>query len=127
MTIKKSLLAAATVTTVAVAGTGVPAAQSSELPTGSSDVQTKQDTEEPDDTETDDPDDTDDEDEDDENGDTDLLGSIEGSTEVLTIINDFGGAVAGSISILPDINDAVSDFQDMIDDIAGNLPPLPFP
>lgn len=112
MTIKKSLLAAATVTTVAIAGTGIATAQSSELP-GSSSTTTFNDSK----------DETDDTDEDD----TDLLGSIEGSTEVLGIFNDFGDAVSGSISILPNIYDAVQDFQDMIDDFPGNLPLPTFP
>ncbi|MGO1755991.1 MULTISPECIES: hypothetical protein [Actinomycetes] len=112
MTIKKSLLAAATVTTVAIAGTGIATAQSSELP-GSSSTTTFKDSK----------DETDDTDEDD----TDLLGSIEGSTEVLGIFNDFGDAVSGSISILPNIYDAVQDFQDMIDDFPGNLPLPTFP
>lgn len=115
MTIKKSLLAAATVTTVAIAGTGIATAQSSELPGSSSTTTFKESKDETDD--------TDDTDEDD----TDLLGSIEGSTEVLGIFNDFGDAVSGSISILPNIYDAVQDFQDMIDDFPGNLPLPTFP
>lgn len=112
MTIKKSLLAAATVTTVAIAGTGIATAQSSELPGSSSTTTFNYSKDETDDTDEDD---------------TDLLGSIEGSTEVLGIFNDFGDAVSGSISILPNIYDAVQDFQDMIDDFPGNLPLPTFP
>jgi hypothetical protein len=100
MSIKKSLLAAATAATVTIAGTGIAAAQedggNAETPSG------------------------------DTSSSAELLGSIEGSTETLTIINDFGGAVAGSISILPDINDAVNDFNDMVADISSKLPALPF-
>ncbi|WP_291477541.1 hypothetical protein [Corynebacterium sp.] len=101
MTIKKSLLAAATAATVTIAGTGIAAAaEDTDTGTGTGTEET--------------------------NSSSELLGSIEGSTETLGIINDFGDAVAGSISILPNINDAVNDFQDMVDDIAGKIPALPF-
>lgn len=114
MTIKKSLLAAATVTTVTLAGTGIAAA--SELPTSTtaSSASTGGDTTGAGDDNTD------------AGDDEGLLGSMAGSTETLGIINDFGEAVAGSISILPNINDAVNDFQDMVDDISGKIPNFPF-
>ncbi|MEY8566135.1 hypothetical protein AALF15_06120 [Corynebacteriaceae bacterium 7-707] len=99
MTIKKSLLAAATAATVTIAGTGIAAAED----TGAPETPAEE-----------------------TNSSSELLGSIEGSTDTLKIINDFGDAVAGSISILPNINDAVNDFQDMVDDIAGKIPALPF-
>lgn len=99
MTFKKGLLAAATATTVAIAGTGIASAQD-DTPETSPTEETSSSAE--------------------------LLGSIEGSTETLTIFNDFGKAVAGSISILPNINDAVNDFQDMVDDITGKIPNFPF-
>lgn len=98
MTIKKSLLAAATATTVAIAGTGIAAAQDDAPETPPTEEASSS---------------------------SELLGSMEGSTETLGIINDFGGAVAGSISILPDVYGAIQDFQDMVDDISSNFP-LPF-
>ncbi|WP_312977812.1 hypothetical protein [Corynebacterium sp.] len=100
MTFKKGLLAAATATTVAIAGTGIASAQDSEAPETPPAEETTSSAE--------------------------LLGSVAGSTETLGIINDFGEAVAGSISILPNINDAVNDFQDMVDDITGKIPNFPF-
>lgn len=117
MTIKKSLLAAATVTTVTLAGTGIAAAEELPTSTTASSASTKA---EDGDGNGDNGGTTD------EGDDEGLLGSMEGSTETLTIINDFGKAVAGSISILPNINDAVNDFQDMVDDIAGKIPNFPF-
>lgn len=100
MTFKKGLLAAATATTVAIAGTGIASAQDDGTPETPPTEETSSSAE--------------------------LLGSMEGSTETLTIFNDFGKAVAGSISILPNINDAVNDFQDMVDDISGKIPNFPF-
>lgn len=99
MTFKKGLLAAATATTVAIAGTGIASAQDDTPETPPTEETSSS---------------------------AELLGSIEGSTETLTIFNDFGGAVAGSISILPDVYSAIQDFQDMVDDITSNFPPLPF-
>lgn len=96
MTFKKGLLAAATATTVAIAGTGIASAQDGEAPETPPTEETTSSAE--------------------------LLGSMEGSTETLGIINDFGGAVAGSISILPDVYSAIQDFQDMVDDITSNFP-----
>lgn len=115
MTIKKSLLAAATATTLAVAGTGIASAD--ELPTGGNGSTTGS------------------------LSDADL--SEQGSTAFGSVDDDdnfnlelavqallgvatAGGAVAGSIAVLPAIYDAVQDFQDMVDDISGNLPALPF-
>ena len=99
MTFKKGLLAAATATTVAIAGTGIASAQDDTPETPPTEETSSS---------------------------AELLGSIEGSTETLTIFNDFGKAVVGSISILPNINDAVNDFQDMVDDITGKIPNFPF-
>lgn len=128
MTFKKALFAGAAATTIALAGTGVASAEeNAETPstnqgslassvssaTGSADLapteecKTVQGKEE-----------------------CSMTGpsGIESSTELLTIVNDFGGAVAGSISILPEIYEAIQGFQDMVDDISGNiqLPKLPF-
>lgn len=95
MTFKKGLLAAAAATTVAIAGTGIAAADE-----GTPETPPTEET----------------------SSSAELLGSMEGSTETLGIINDFGGAVAGSISILPDVYSAIQDFQDMVDDITSNFP-----
>jgi hypothetical protein len=100
MTIKKSLLAAATAATVTVAGTGIAAAQDAETPETAPTEETSSSAE--------------------------LLGSMEGSTETLNVFNDFGGAIADFISILPNINNAVNDFNDMVADISGKFPALPF-
>lgn len=118
MTIKKSLLAAATATTlaVAVAGTSIASADP-ELPTtgnGSSESSLEGA---------------------DLSGqastafgsvDDDGIISLEQSVVALLGIATAGGAVAGSIAVLPAIYSAVQDFQDMVDDISGNLPALPF-
>ncbi|WP_420099253.1 hypothetical protein [Corynebacterium sp.] len=116
MTIKKSLLAAATATTVAIAGTGIAAAQDEEQTSGSLSSSTS---EEGDSTGSSLP-------KPDEDGNYEgSLGSAQDAAAILKVINEFGGAVAGSISILPNINDAVNDFQDMVDDISSKFP-LPF-
>lgn len=127
MTIKKSLLAAATVTTVTLAGTGIAAADELPTSTTASSASTKAEDDNGDGDSNGDNGGTTDEGEDTDEGDDEgLLGSIEGSTDTLTIFNNFGEAVAGSISILPNINDAVNDFQDMVDDISGKIPNFPF-
>ncbi|MDN5719270.1 hypothetical protein [Corynebacterium sp.] len=109
MTIKKSLLAAATATTLAVAGTGIASAQDDTEDTetqGSLSSLSSSSSEG-------------------EDGDFEgLLGSMADASEILAVINTFGGAVAGSIDIIPDIYTAIQGFQDMVDDF--EFPALPF-
>lgn len=117
MTFKKGLLAAATATTVAIAGTGIASAQDDDQTSGSLSSSTSEEGEStgsglptPD-----------------EDGNYEgSLGSAQDATAILKVINGFGEAVAGSIGVLPGINDAVNDFQDMVDDISGKLPSFPF-
>ncbi|MGJ0182197.1 hypothetical protein [Corynebacterium glyciniphilum] len=113
MTFKKGLLAAATATTVAIAGTGIANAQEDELPAdvGFSSEGSLEGV-----------------DLSDQAG--GLFGSVsDGQFDLGTGIAGLaafvaaGGAVAGSITLLPKINDAIKDFQDFADEV---LPPLPF-
>lgn len=141
MTIKKSLFAAATATTLVLAGTGLASAQDDtdgSLPTagslsanntneegettGSAIVESVsgsalfEPSEECKDVEGED-----------KPVCTDGPSTIESSTELLGIVNDFGGAVAGSITLIPDIYDAIQTFQEMVDGFElPAVPNLPF-
>ena len=113
MTFKKGLLAAATATTVAIAGTGIANAQEDDLPTDVG-LSTESSLEGVDLS--------------DQAG--GLFGSVaDGQFDLGTGIAGLaafvaaGGAVAGSISLLPNINDAIKDFQEFADEVR---PPLPF-
>ncbi|MGP9608967.1 hypothetical protein ACT3TD_01185 [Corynebacterium sp. AOP36-E1-14] len=109
MTIKKSLLAAATATTLAVAGTGIASAQD-----GTEDTETQGSLSSLSSSSSEG-----------EDGDFEgLLGSMADASEILAVINTFGGAVAGSIDIIPDIYTAIQGFQDMVDDF--EFPARPF-
>ncbi|MGP9759293.1 hypothetical protein [Corynebacterium sp. AOP12-C2-36] len=138
MTIKKSLFAAATATTLVLAGTGLASAQDTDgsLPTagslsanntnedgettgsaivesvsGSALFEPSEECKEVDGKEVC----------------TDGPSTIESSTELLGIVNDFGGAVAGSITLIPDIYDAIQTFQEMVDGFElPAVPNLPF-
>lgn len=138
MTIKKSLFAAATATTLVLAGTGLASAQDTDgsLPTagslsanntnedgettgsaivesvsGSALFEPTEECKEVDGKEVC----------------TDGPSTIESSTELLGIVNDFGGAVAGSITLIPDIYDAIQTFQEMVDGFElPAVPNLPF-
>lgn len=118
MTFKKGLLAAATATTVAIAGTGIASAAPDELPDRDTAGSTSTSLEGIDLS--------------DQAGgyfgSTDADGQFELGQAVIALgaAAIAGGAVAGSISILPNIYSAAQDFQGMVEDISGNLPPLPF-
>ncbi|MGP9722483.1 hypothetical protein ACT3SZ_00505 [Corynebacterium sp. AOP40-9SA-29] len=119
MTIKKSLLAAATATTLAIAGTGIAsAADGGDLPdAGAGSVEGSFDGEAL------------------STEGSQIFGSVPEGGESATIeqalnalgaVAVTGAAVAGSIGAAPAIYSAVQDFQDMVEDISGNLPALPF-
>ncbi|WP_297004814.1 hypothetical protein [uncultured Corynebacterium sp.] len=109
MTIKKSLLAAATATTVAIAGAG--GANAAELPTGGNGSSTSslQDAELSDQF-------------DHAFGSQDAAGkfNLEQAVQALLGAAVAGGAVAGSIAVGPAIYDAVKDFQGMVDGITAD-------
>ncbi|WP_297004818.1 hypothetical protein [uncultured Corynebacterium sp.] len=111
MTIKKSLLAVATASAVAIAGTGVANAKDGDLPAnhqGSSDASL-------------------------ENSSENLLGQLEDTfgsydddgfniqfaLESLLSIAAVGGAVAGSITVLPKLDGAIKDFQEWLGQYTG--------
>lgn len=110
MTIKKSLLAVATASTVAIAGTGIASAEDSDaLPSAGFSSEGSLDNVDLSDQA------------------AGLFGSLDDDNQFdlgtgitgLAALVTAGAAVAGSITLLPDIYSAVQEFQDFVAEVTG--------